>query len=97
MSDNWVCFQKDRPQRRRPGGDNRMRDERGYRRENDNRANGGERFDRDENEDSMDLKDGGAGNPDDPMFDNFGGQGLHAGQFSSEIPPPVLMPVPGAG
>ncbi|PWA48226.1 serrate RNA effector molecule [Artemisia annua] len=90
-------FPKDRPQRRRPGGDNRMRDERGYRRENDNRANGGERFDRDENEDSMDLKDGSAGNPDDPMFDNFGGQGLHAGQFSSEIPPPVLMPVPGAG
>nr|GEV63174.1 serrate RNA effector molecule [Tanacetum cinerariifolium] len=90
-------FPKDRPQRRRPGGDNRMRDERGYRRENDNRGNDGERFDRDENEDSMDLKDGGSGNPDDPMFDNFGGQGLHAGQFSSEIPPPVLMPVPGAG
>lgn len=74
-----------------------MKDERGNRREYDHRDNGGERFDRDENDQSMDLKDGG-GNPDDPMFDNYGGQGLHVAQFPSEIPPPpVLMPVPGAG
>ncbi|KAI3746439.1 hypothetical protein L6452_08872 [Arctium lappa] len=87
---------KDRPQRRRPGGDNRIKDERGNRREHDNRANGGERFDRDENPQSMESEDGG--NPDDPMFDNFGGQGLHVAPFPSDIPPPpVLMPVPGAG
>lgn len=33
------------------------------------------------------------------MFDSFGGQGIHvAPPFPSDIhPPPVLMPVPGAG
>ncbi|XP_071706255.1 serrate RNA effector molecule-like [Rutidosis leptorrhynchoides] len=92
-----LSYPKDRTQRHRPGGDNRMKDERGPNREYDNRANGGERLDRDENDQSMELK---YGNPDDPMFDNYGGgQGLHnVTQFPSEIPPPpVLMPVPGAG
>lgn len=39
------------------------------------------------------------GNSDQPMFDSFGGQGMAvASPFSSDIPPPpVLMPVPGAG
>lgn len=79
-----------------------MRDERGGRRERDNRANGSERFDRAENTQSTDFQsnnDGpGGGNPDDQMFDAFGGQGMHVTPFPSDMaPPPVLMPVPGAG
>ncbi|KAL0370984.1 UNVERIFIED_CONTAM: Serrate RNA effector molecule [Sesamum angustifolium] len=91
-------FPKERP-RHRPGTDNRMKDERGNRRERDNRAN--ERFDRSENPQSGDFpssNDGPPGeNPDDPMFDTFGAQGIPVGPFPSDIPPPVLMPVPGAG
>ncbi|KAK4407523.1 Serrate RNA effector molecule [Sesamum angolense] len=91
-------FPKERP-RQRPGTDNRMKDERGNRRERDNRAN--ERFDRSENPQSGDFlssNDGPPGeNPDDPMFDTFGAQGIPVGPFPSDIPPPVLMPVPGAG
>nr|GMD17638.1 Serrate RNA effector molecule [Ipomoea batatas] len=45
---------------------------------------------------SLPSKDGG--NPDEQMFDTFGGQGIHVAGFPSDIvPPPVLMPVPGAG
>ncbi|KAM7497034.1 hypothetical protein LguiA_021448 [Lonicera macranthoides] len=93
---------KEKPLRRRLGPDNRMRDERGGRRERDNRANGSERFDRVENTQSTDFQsnnDGpGVGNPDDQMFDAFGGQGMHVAPFPSDMaPPPVLMPVPGAG
>ncbi|KAL0288609.1 UNVERIFIED_CONTAM: Serrate RNA effector molecule [Sesamum calycinum] len=93
----FSCM-KERP-RHRPGTDNRMKDERGNRRERDNRAN--ERFDRSENPQSGDFpssNDGPPGeNPDDPMFDTFGAQGIPVGPFPSDIPPPVLMPVPGAG
>ncbi|KAA8544453.1 hypothetical protein F0562_022507 [Nyssa sinensis] len=93
---------KERPQRRRIGSDNRLNDERGSRRERDSRVNGGERYDRSENPQSIDFQsnDGPVGgNPDEPMFDTFGGQGIHvAPPFPSDIPPPpVLMPVPGAG
>ncbi|XP_059659759.1 serrate RNA effector molecule [Cornus florida] len=93
---------KEKPQRRRLGVDNRLKDERGSRRERDNRVNGNERFDRSENPQPIEFQsnDGPAGgNPDEPMFDTFGGQGIHVGPpFSSDIPPPpVLMPVPGAG
>ncbi|KAM0069550.1 putative transcription factor C2H2 family [Helianthus debilis subsp. tardiflorus] len=78
---------RDRPQRHRPGIGARLKDNR---REPDGRNNGGERFDRGENPEN----DGG---DDEQMFDSFGGQGLHA-PFPSDIPPPpVLMPVPGAG
>ncbi|KAL0437120.1 UNVERIFIED_CONTAM: Serrate RNA effector molecule [Sesamum radiatum] len=93
-------FPKEKPQRRRPGLDNRLKDERGNRRERDNRTNGNERFDRSENPQSGDFanNDGASGNnPDEPMFDSFGGQGIPVAAFASDIPPPVLMPVPGAG
>ncbi|KAL6202654.1 hypothetical protein ACLB2K_026360 [Fragaria x ananassa] len=94
---------RDKPQRRRPGMENRLKDERGNRRERENRASGGERYDRSENmqqgefPSNNDGQDGG--NHDEPMYDNFGGQGMHGGPpFPSDItPPPVLMPVPGAG
>lgn len=89
---------RDRPQRRRLGLENRLRDDRGIRRERDNRANGGERFDRSENPQSADKDGADGGDGDDPMYDSFGGQGLHVAPFASDIPPPpVLMPVPGAG
>ncbi|KAK8562268.1 hypothetical protein V6N13_019704 [Hibiscus sabdariffa] len=93
---------KDKPQRRKLM-ENRLKDEHGSRKERDNRTNGGDRFDRSENPQSGDFpsnNDGpDGGNNDDPMFDAFGGQGMHvAAPFSSDIaPPPVLMPVPGAG
>ncbi|OWM69080.1 serrate RNA effector molecule [Punica granatum] len=93
---------RDRMQRRRLGLEGRLRDDRGLRRDREGRPVGGERFDRSDNPQSGDLqsdKDGAdGGNGDDPMFDTFGGQGLHVAPFGSEIPPPpVLMPVPGAG
>ncbi|KAL2507385.1 Serrate RNA effector molecule [Forsythia ovata] len=92
---------KEKPQRRRPGPDNRITDERGSRRERDNRANGSEQFDMLENPQSGDFpsnNDGAPGNnSDEPMFDTYGGQGIHVAPFPSDIPPPVLMPVPGAG
>ncbi|XP_022731197.1 serrate RNA effector molecule-like isoform X2 [Durio zibethinus] len=91
---------KDKPQRRKIL-ENRLKDERGSRRERDNRVNGSDRYDRSENPQSSDFPSNNDG-PDggnDPMFDAFGGQGMRvAAPFSSEIaPPPVLMPVPGAG
>ncbi|KAG6432734.1 hypothetical protein SASPL_104320 [Salvia splendens] len=91
---------REKQQRRRPGPDNRMKDDRGNRRERDNCANGSEHFDRSENPQSGDFNngDGATGNnPDEQMFDSFGGQGIPVAAFSSDIPPPVLMPVPGAG
>ncbi|CAK9164531.1 unnamed protein product [Ilex paraguariensis] len=97
-----FALQKEKPLRRRLGPDNRTKDERGNRRELDNRANGGERYDRSENQQSTGFQssnDGPVGdNPDDPMFDTFGAQGINVAPFPSDIPPPpVLMPVPGAG
>ncbi|XP_021720640.1 serrate RNA effector molecule-like [Chenopodium quinoa] len=90
---------KDKLQRRRPGADNRMKDDRGNRRERD--RNGGERFERLENPQAEFPPNKDApekGNPDEPMFENFGGQGMHVAPFATDIaPPPVLMPVPGAG
>uniref|UniRef100_A0A2N9FBD2 C2H2-type domain-containing protein n=1 Tax=Fagus sylvatica TaxID=28930 RepID=A0A2N9FBD2_FAGSY len=95
-------IQKDKPLRRRLGSDNRLKDERGSRRERDNRANGGEKYDRSENpqpSDYLSNNDGlDGGNLDEPMYDTFGGQGMPGAPFPSDIaPPPVLMPVPGAG
>ncbi|KAJ8766830.1 hypothetical protein K2173_008384 [Erythroxylum novogranatense] len=91
---------RDKPLRRKLGLDNRLKDDRN-RRERDSRPNGGERYDRSENAQSGDLQpsDGpDVGNHDDPMFDTFAGQGIHVPPFASDIaPPPVLMPVPGAG
>ncbi|KAK3023684.1 hypothetical protein RJ639_044294 [Escallonia herrerae] len=95
-------FRKEKPEKRRPGLDTRLKDDRGGRRERENRANGSERFERSENPHSMDFQannDGPVGgNTDESMFDTFGGQGMHVTSFPSDIaPPPVLMPVPGAG
>ncbi|KAL2557335.1 Serrate RNA effector molecule [Forsythia ovata] len=92
---------KEKPQRRRPGPDNRVKDERGNLRERDNRANGGERFDGSENPQLGDFPsnndDAPGNNPDEPMFDAFPSQGIPVAPFPSDVPPPVLMPVPGAG
>ncbi|CAK9147631.1 unnamed protein product [Ilex paraguariensis] len=92
---------KEKLQRRRVGSDNRGKDERGNRRELENRVNGVERYDRSENQQSMDFQSSNdgpvGGNQDEPMFDTFGGQGMHVTPFASDIPPPLLMPVPGAG
>ncbi|KAI4386175.1 hypothetical protein MLD38_004130 [Melastoma candidum] len=90
-----VNLMRDRPQRRRPL-ENRLRDDR-PRRDRDNRVNGSDRFDRPDNPQSGDMKDGLVGDGDDAMFDPFGGQGLGAPFGSDFPPPPVLMPVPGAG
>lgn len=95
-------MQKEKPQRRKLGPENRLKDERGGRRDRDSRANGSERFDRSENQQSGDFQSNNdvpeGGNHDDPMYDNFGAQGMRVPPFPSDIPPPpVLMPVPGAG
>ncbi|XP_077248472.1 serrate RNA effector molecule-like [Tasmannia lanceolata] len=96
----------DKSQRRRPGSDNnRLRDDRGGRREHDrvDRINDEERHARAENSPSRDFQsnNGGAegGNSDELIYDTYGGQGVRgAAPFPSDIaPPPVLMPVPGAG
>ncbi|GLT43246.1 hypothetical protein SLA2020_172100 [Shorea laevis] len=95
-------LQRDKPLRRRLGPENRLKDERGSRRERDGRVNGSDRYDRSDNPQSSDFPSNSdvpdGTNRDDPMFDAFGGQGMRVGApFSSDIPPPVLMPVPGAG
>ncbi|XP_044482439.1 serrate RNA effector molecule-like [Mangifera indica] len=93
---------KEKPLRRKLGSDNRLKDERGNRRDRDYRANGSDRYDRSDNAQSSEFpsnNDGPDGvNHDEPMFDAFGG-GIRVGPpFASDIPPPpVLMPVPGAG
>ena len=71
MNNHMFSLQKDKPQRRRLGP---LKDERGNRRERDNRANGNERFDRSENPQSGDFQsnDGpDGGNCDETMFDTF--------------------------
>ncbi|KAK9284063.1 hypothetical protein L1049_012323 [Liquidambar formosana] len=96
---------KEKLQRRRPGMDNRLRDDRGNRREHDriDRVNESDRFDRTENSPSHDRQTNAAGlevgNLDESIYDTYGGQGLSAvPPFPSDMPPPpVLMPVPGAG
>ncbi|XP_031264435.1 serrate RNA effector molecule isoform X1 [Pistacia vera] len=93
---------KEKPMRRKLGSENRLKDERGNRRERDYRANGSDRYDRSDNAQSSEFpsnNDGPDGaNRDESMFDPFGG-GIRVGPpFPSDIPPPpVLMPVPGAG
>lgn len=83
--------------RRKPGMESRLRDDRGGRRERDGRANGNDRNDRTEDQQRGDGPDGA--NPEEIGYDSFGGQGgIHVPSFSSDVnPPPVLMPVPGAG
>ncbi|CAA0824368.1 Serrate RNA effector molecule [Striga hermonthica] len=88
---------KEKPQRRRPGMDNRLKDERGNTWERDGRANSNGRFDRSENPQSGDFANSNGDNADESMFDSFGGQGIPVAAFPSDIAPPLLMPVPGAG
>ncbi|ESQ50106.1 hypothetical protein EUTSA_v10001921mg [Eutrema salsugineum] len=90
---------RDRPMmRRKPGMENRLRDDRGGRRERDGRANGNDRVDRSEDQQRGDG-DGPDGANQEGGYEAFGGQaGVHVPPYSSDInPPPVLMPVPGAG
>ncbi|CAH9133174.1 unnamed protein product [Cuscuta epithymum] len=91
---------KEKLQRQRPSIESRLKDDRGDQRErNGRRLNGSERFDRSENPLSENQsKDDDGGHPDDQMFDSFAGHGIPVAAFHSDIaPPPVLMPVPGAG
>ncbi|XP_010510811.1 PREDICTED: serrate RNA effector molecule-like [Camelina sativa] len=90
---------RDRPMRRKPGMENRLRDDRGGRRERDGRNNGNDRNDRSEDQQRGDGDGPDGGNPGEGGYDAFGGQaGVHVPPFLSDInPPPMLMPVPGAG
>lgn len=83
--------------RRKQGMENRLRDDRGGRRERDGQANGNDRNDRLEDQHRGDGDGPDGANPEQVGYDAFGGQGgVHVP--SSDInPPPVLMPVPGAG
>ncbi|XP_010510813.1 PREDICTED: serrate RNA effector molecule-like [Camelina sativa] len=90
---------RDRPMRRKPGMEHRLRDDRSGRRERDGRANGNDRNDRSEDQLGGDGDGPDGGNSVEGRYDAFGGQGgVHVPPFSSDInAPPVLMPVPGAG
>ncbi|XP_020204342.1 serrate RNA effector molecule isoform X2 [Cajanus cajan] len=86
--------QRDRPLKRRLGLEGRLRDDRGNRRDHDrnDRLNG----DRPDNSPSHERKALEMGNHDETMYDSYAGPGVPP--FASDIPPPpVLMPVPGAG
>ncbi|KAK4764239.1 hypothetical protein SAY87_013677 [Trapa incisa] len=86
----------DRMQRCRLGLEGRLRDDRGLRRDRDGRPLRSDNTQLGDLQADQDDTDGS--NRDDPMFDTFGGQGIHVAPFGSDIPPPpVLMPVPGAG
>ncbi|XP_061346486.1 serrate RNA effector molecule-like isoform X1 [Gastrolobium bilobum] len=84
--------QKDKPLKRRLGLEGRLKDDRGNRRDQDrsDRING----DRLDNSPSRERH---MGNHDEAMYDAYGGPAVPP--FTSDMPPPppVLMPVPGAG
>ncbi|KAL1300546.1 hypothetical protein HN51_045194 [Arachis hypogaea] len=90
--------QKDRPLKRRLGLEGRLRDDRGNRRDHDrsDRINDGDRPEsspsRERQSKALEM-----GNHDETMYDTFAGPGVPP--FASDMPPPppVLMPVPGAG
>ncbi|WVZ03988.1 hypothetical protein V8G54_024794 [Vigna mungo] len=85
---------KDRPLKRRLGIEGRLRDDRGNRRDHDrnDRMNG----DRPDNSPSSERQSLEMGNRDEAMYDSYAGPAIPP--FASDIPPPpVLMPVPGAG
>lgn len=71
-----------------------MRDDRGNRRDHEryDRMNGDRANSPSRERQSKALE---MGNHDETMQDTFAGPGVPP--FSSDIPPPVLMPVPGAG
>ncbi|XP_027339824.1 serrate RNA effector molecule-like isoform X3 [Abrus precatorius] len=82
---------KDKPLKRRLGLEGRLKDDRGNRRDQDrsDRMNG----DRPDGSPSHERQ---MGNHDEAMYDAYGGPAV---PFTSDMPPPppVLMPVPGAG
>ncbi|CAJ1958651.1 unnamed protein product [Sphenostylis stenocarpa] len=85
--------QKDKPLKRRLGGlEGRLKDDRGNRRDQDrsDKMNG-------DRPDSSPSNERQMGNHDEAMYDAYGGPGIPP--FTSDMPPPppVLMPVPGAG
>ncbi|XP_061344023.1 serrate RNA effector molecule-like isoform X1 [Gastrolobium bilobum] len=90
--------QKDRPLKRRLGLEGRLRDDRGNRRDHDrsDRINDGDRTEnspsRERHSKALEM-----GNHDETMYDTYAGPGVPP--FASDMPPPppVLMPVPGAG
>lgn len=87
--------QKDnRPLNQRLGFEGRLRDDRGNRRDHEryDRMNGDRANSPSRERQSKALE---MGNHDETMQDTFAGPGVPP--FSSDIPPPVLMPVPGAG
>ncbi|KAL9298234.1 hypothetical protein ACSQ67_024130 [Phaseolus vulgaris] len=91
---SFFKFQRDRPMKRRLGLEGRLRDDRGNRRDHDrnDRMNG----DRPDNSPSNERQSLEMGNRDETMYDSYAGAGVPP--FASDIPPPpVLMPVPGAG
>ncbi|KAF8111146.1 hypothetical protein N665_0076s0141 [Sinapis alba] len=83
--------------RRKPGMENRLRDDRGGRR--DGRAYGNDRIDRSEDQQRGDGNGPNGPNPEEGGFDAFGGQGgFQVPSYSADMnAPPMLMPVPGAG
>lgn len=94
----FFNLQKDKPLKRRLGLEGRLRDDRGNRRdhERNDRINDG---DRPENSPSRERHSKALemGNHDETMYDAYAGPGVPP--FASDMPPPppVLMPVPGAG
>ncbi|XP_061344025.1 serrate RNA effector molecule-like isoform X3 [Gastrolobium bilobum] len=89
---------QDRPLKRRLGLEGRLRDDRGNRRDHDrsDRINDGDRTEnspsRERHSKALEM-----GNHDETMYDTYAGPGVPP--FASDMPPPppVLMPVPGAG
>ncbi|XP_027354719.1 serrate RNA effector molecule-like isoform X2 [Abrus precatorius] len=85
--------QKDRPLKRRLGLEGRLRDDRGNRRDHDrsDRVNDGDR------PDISPAHERQSKDHDETMYDSYAGPGVPP--FASDMPPPppVLMPVPGAG
>ncbi|KAF7836294.1 Serrate RNA effector molecule [Senna tora] len=90
--------QKDKPLRRRLGLEGRLRDDRGNRRdhERNDRGNDGDRPDNSPSHERQ-FKAHEMGNLDETMYDTYAGAAVPP--FTSDMPPPppVLMPVPGAG
>lgn len=91
-----LYSQRDKPLKRRLGLEGRLRDDRGNRRDYDrgDRINDGDRSETSPSRQSKALE---MGNHDEAMYDAYAGSAVPP--FASDMPPPppVLMPVPGAG
>uniref|UniRef100_A0A7N0V0M7 C2H2-type domain-containing protein n=2 Tax=Kalanchoe fedtschenkoi TaxID=63787 RepID=A0A7N0V0M7_KALFE len=84
---------------RKLGMQNRLKDDRGIHRDYDYQGRG-QLYDRSENMEIADGLNGGMDRKDikEATYEAFGVHDMHAGPaFSSDITPPILMPVPGAG